>query len=101
MDETYAIYDTRSGHQVACIDAAGIVSDEGDPQAIATVRRLLQREITVREPVAEADNEEYEPFPEEQMCYFGVVTLRPNDPGHFAAVLQRLPYVSYYEVRNT
>lgn len=101
MDKTYAIYDTRNGQQVASIDATGAVSDEGDLQAIATVRRLLQSEITVRDPMMGADNEEYEPFPEEQMCYFGVVTLRPGDSDHFAAVLQRLPYVSYYEARNT
>jgi hypothetical protein len=101
MSETYGIYDLKTGQRVARVEANGQVSEEGDARAIATLRSLLQREITVRESFgpAKAEEEEYDPFPDESMCYFGVVTLQPGEPGHFTAVLRRLPYISYYEAR--
>jgi hypothetical protein len=97
----YRIYDLKTGLPVALIDAGGTLYDEGDPRAIAKLRVLLQRDLVVRESQlgfdAEGENEEYEPFPEENMCYFGVITLRPSDPGFLTAFLRRLPYISNYE----
>ena len=97
----YSIHDVKTGLPVALIDAGGTLYDEGDPQAIAKLRVLLQRDLVVRESQlgfnAEDEYEEYEPFPDENMCYFGVITLRPSDPGFLTAFLRRLPYISNYE----
>jgi hypothetical protein len=97
------IYDMKTGHAVAQLGPDGRIQDVGDPGAVAELKALMQRDITIREsqidPRAETPGEEYDPFPEENMCYFGVVTLRPGDPAYFGAFIRRLPYVSYYEAR--
>lgn len=97
----YRIYDLKTGKAVALIDADGTLHEEGDPQAVAKLKTLLQNDLVVRESQlgfdAEGENEEYEPFPEENMCYFGVITLRPSDPEYLHALLRRLPYISNYE----
>ncbi len=103
--KAYAIHDLKTGKQVAWLNSDGTVANDGDPEVIAMLKKLLQREITVREPMsgpageqAEQDDE-YDPFPEENMCYFGVVTIRPGDANYLAAFVRRLPYISYYEAR--
>ena len=97
----YRIHDQKTGQTVALIDADGILFDEGDPQAIAKLKELLQRDLVVRDRQlgfdAEDENEGYEPFPEESMCYFGMITLRPSDPEYLTAFLRCLPYISNYE----
>lgn len=99
----YEIYDVKTGRLAARISPEGVIQGEGDPEAVATLQALMQREIVVREQQIDYDpqtaDEDYEPFPEENMCYFGVVTLRPGDPAYLKTFLQRLPYVSHYEVR--
>ena len=104
--KAYAIHDLKTGMQVAWLNSDGTVASDGDPEVIARLKTLLQREITVREPIpgpegeqAEADDD-YDPFPEENMCYFGVVTIRPGDANYLAAFVRRLPYISYYEARS-
>jgi hypothetical protein len=100
---TYRIYDQKTGQTVALIDADGTLYDEGDPQAIAKLKELLQRDLVVRDRQlgfdAEDENEGFEPFPEESMCYFGMITLRPSDPEYLTAFLSCLPYISNYEAR--
>ena len=85
------------------MDAHGTLYDEGDPQAIRQLKALLQRELVVRERQfgfeAEDENEGYELFPEESMCYFGMITLRPSDPEYLIAFLSCLPSISPYEAR--
>jgi hypothetical protein len=44
-------------------------------------------------------DEDFDPYPEEKMCYFNVITLQPGDPSYLKAFLTRLPYISHYEVR--
>ena len=99
----YRIHDLKTGQVVALIDADGTLHDEGDPQAIAKLRQLLQRELVVRERQlgfdAEDEDEGYEPFPEESMCYFGMITLRPSDPEYLTAFLCCLPHISNYVAR--
>lgn len=99
----YSIHDLKTGQVVALIDADGTLYDEGDPQAIAQLKELLQRELLVRERQfafeAEDENEGYELFPEESMCYFGVITLRPSDPEYLTTFLSCLPSMSTYEAR--
>ncbi len=81
---TYRIHDQKTGQVVALIDADGTLHEEGNPQAIAKLKELLQRELIVRDRQlgfdAEDEDEGYELFSEESMCYFGLVTLRPSDP---------------------
>jgi hypothetical protein len=100
---TYRIHDLKTGQAVALIDADGTLHDEGDPQAIAKLKELLQRELVVRERQlgfeAEDENEGYEPLPEGSVCYFGVITLRPSDPEYLPTFLHCLPYISNYEAR--
>lgn len=100
---THMIYERKTGRAVALIDADGTLSEEGDPQAIAQLHDLLQRELVVRDRRlgfgAEDEDEGYEPFPERSMCYFGMVTLRPGDPEYLPAFLQCLPALSSYEAR--
>ena len=100
---TYRIHDLKTGQVVALIDADGTLYDEGDPQAIAQLKALLQRELVVRERQfgfeAEDEDEGYEPFPEESMCYVGMITLRPSDPEYLTAFLCCLPSISTYEAR--
>ena len=99
----YRIHDLKTGQTVALIDADGTLHDEGNPQAIAKLKELLQRDLVVRDRQlgfdAEDENEGYEPFPEESMCYFGMITLRPSDPEYLTAFLSCLPYISKYEAR--
>ena len=99
----YRIHDLKTGRTVALLDADGTLHDEGDPQAIATLKELLQRELVVRERQysfdAEDEDEGYELFPEESMCYVGLITLRPSDPEYLAAFLCCLPSISHYEAR--
>ena len=99
----YDIYDLKTGLMVAKISAEGIMQSGGNPEAIATLRKLMQRELVILEHQIDVDpqntDEEYEPYPEENMCYFGMVTLRPGDPSYFSAFLRRLPYISFYEAR--
>jgi hypothetical protein len=99
----YRIHDLKTGQVVALIDADGTLSDEGDPQAIAQLKELLQRELIVRERQytfgAEDEDEGYELFPEGSMCYVGLITLRPTDPEYLTAFLSCLPSISTYEAR--
>ena len=101
--KSYAIYSLKTGRLAARISPEGEVQSEGDPEAVATLRALMQRDIVIREHQINFDpqqtDEEYDPYPEENMCYFGVVTLRPSDPSYLTAFLRRLPYISYYEAR--
>ena len=99
---TYSIHDLKTGQIVALIDADGTLSEEGDPQAIAQLKALLQRELIVRERqfgFEAEDDEGYEPFPEGSMCYVGMITLRPSDPEYLTAFLCCLPSISTYEAR--
>jgi hypothetical protein len=100
---SYAIYNLKTGRLVARISPDGVVHGEGEPEAVATLKALMQRDIVIREHQINFDpqdaDEEYDPYPEESMCYFGVVTLRPSDPSYLKAFLRRLPYISYYEAR--
>ena len=97
----YRIQDLKTGLPVALMDADGTLHDEDDPQAIAKLKELLQRDLVVRDRQlgfdAEDENEGYEPFPEESMCYFGMITLCPSDPEYLTAFLSCLPYISIYE----
>ncbi|HLX41609.1 MAG TPA: hypothetical protein VKR42_13835 [Ktedonobacteraceae bacterium] len=101
--KSYDIYDLKTGQLAARISPDGVVQSKGDPEAIATLQKLMRREIVILEHQIDVDpqqtDEEYEPYPEENMCYFGVVTLRPGDPSYFQAFLRRLPYISFYEAR--
>jgi len=101
--KSYAIYSLKTGQLAARISPDGDVQSEGDPEAVTTLRALMQRDIVIREHQINFDpkqtEEEYDPYPEENMCYFGVVTLRPGDPSYLKAFLHRLPYISYYEAR--
>ena len=101
--KSYAIYSLKTGQLAAQISPDGDVQSEGDPEAVTTLRALMQRDIVIREHQINFDpqqtDEEYDPYPEENMCYFGVVTLRPDDPSYLKAFLRRLPYISYYEAR--
>jgi len=99
----YSIHDLKTGQVVALIGADGTLSDEGDPQAIAQLKELLQRELIVRDRQlgfeAEDEDEGYELLPEGSMCYFGVITLRPGDPEYLPTFLACLPSLSTYEAR--
>ena len=101
--KSYAIYDMKTGQLAARISPDGVVQSEGDPEAVATLKALMQRDIVVLEHQIDFDpqnaNEEYNPYPEESMCYFGMVTLSPTDPSYLKVFLRRLPYISYYEAR--
>lgn len=101
--KNYDIYNLKTGLVVAKISVEGVVQNDGDPEAMAALQKLMQREIVILEHQIDVDpqhtDEEYEPYPEENMCYFGVVTLRPGDPSYFKAFLRRLPYISFYEAR--
>jgi len=100
---TYRIHDLKTGQVVALMDADGTLHEEGNPQAIAKLKELLQRELVVRDRQlgfdAEDEDEGYEPFPEESMCYFGMITLRPSDPEYLPTFLRCLPSLSMYEAR--
>ncbi|HLV99768.1 MAG TPA: hypothetical protein VKT82_13945 [Ktedonobacterales bacterium] len=100
---TYRIHDLKTGQVVALINADGTLSDQGDPQAIAQLKELLQRELVVRERQftfgARDDDEGYELFPEGSMCFVGLITLRPGDPQYLSAFLDCLPSISTYEAR--
>ncbi len=99
----YRIHDLKTGQVVALIDADGTLYNEGDPQAIAQLKALLQQELLVRERQfgfeAEDENEGYELIPEGSVCYFGVVTLRPGDPEYLPTFLSCLHSISTYEAR--
>lgn len=101
--KSYAIYDMRTGQLAARISSDGVVQDEGEPEAVAMLKTLMQREIIIREQQIDFDpqhaDEEYDFFPEESMCYIDLVTLRPGDPSYLKAFLFRLPYLTHYEVR--
>lgn len=97
------IYDRRTGRVVALLGADGALSEEGDPQAVAQLRSLLQRELIVRDRqlgyAGEDEDERYELFPEDSMCYFGLRTLCPGDPEYLPAFLNCLPALSFFEAR--
>ena len=99
----YRIQDLETGRTVALLDEDGTLHDQGDPQAIAQLKELLQRELVVRDRQlgfdAEDENEGYEPFPDGSMCYFGLITLRPGDPEYLTAFVSCLPSISKYEAR--
>ena len=104
----YTIYNQKTGRMVARLSPDGTIQeDDGDPVAIAELKALMRRDIVAQESQihfdaetsGEGEGEEYEPYPEENMCYFGLVTLRPGDPAYVAAFVRRLPFVSYYEAR--
>lgn len=101
--KSYAIYDMRTGRLAARISSDGVVQGEDDPEAVATLKALMQREIIIREEQTDSSPQhadvEYDLFPEESMCYVGLVTLRPGDPSYLPVFLLRLPYVSHYEHR--
>ncbi len=100
-DKSYSIRDLKTGQVVALMGADGSIQDKGDPQAVAKLKALMRRDLVVRESQlgdeTELVGEEYDPFPEENMCYFGVITLRPDDPVFLPAFVRRLPYISNYE----
>lgn len=100
-EKGYAIHDLKTGQVVALIGADGTVQDGGDPHVVAALKALMRRDLVVRESQlgneGEEESEEYDAFPEENMCYFGVITLRPEDPAFLPAFLRRLPYISNYE----
>ena len=104
VSKAYAIHDLKTGQQVAWLNSDATVASDGEPEVITLLKKLLQREITVREPIPgpedEQSDDDYDPFPEENMCYFGVVTIRPGDANYLAAFVRRLPYISYYEARS-
>ena len=99
----YSIHDLKTGQAVALLSANGTLYDEGDPQAIAQLKELLQRELVVRDRRfvfgATDEDEGYELFPEGSMCYVGLITLRPGDPEYLTAFLSCLPSISTYEAR--
>jgi hypothetical protein len=99
----YRIYNLKTGQAVALIDADGTFNDEGEQQDIAKLKELMQRELLVRDKQfgfdAGDETEGYELFPEESMCYFGMITLRPDDPEYLPTFLRYLPYMSYYQAR--
>ncbi len=101
--KSYDIYDLKTGQLAARISAEGIVKSVGDTEAVVALQKFMQREIVILEHQIDVDpqntEEEYEPYPEENMCYFCMVTLRPDDPSYFKAFLRRLPYISFYEAR--
>lgn len=101
--KSYAIYDLKTGQLAAKISSDGLVQSDSNPEVVAALKTLMQRDIVIREHQIDFDpqstDEEYDPYPEENMCYFGVVTLRPGDPSYFKAFLRRLPYISFYEAR--
>jgi hypothetical protein len=101
--KSYDIFDLKTGQLAARISAEGVVQSASNPEVVAALQKLMQREIVILEHQIDVDpqntDEEYEPYPEENMCYFGVVTLRPGDPSYFKAFLRRLPYISFYEAR--
>ena len=101
--KSYAIYDMKTGQLAARISPDGVVQSEGDPEAVATLKALMQRDVVVLEHQIDFDpqnaNEEYNPYPEESMCYFGLITLRPGDPEFLPAFLNCLPSISKYEAR--
>ena len=72
-------------------------------QTIAKLKELLHQELVVRDRQlgfdAEDQDEGYELFPEESMCYFGMITLRPSDPEYLPAFFRCLPSLSTYEAR--
>src|SRR5437660_7337450 len=89
---TYRIHDLKTGQVVALIDADGTLHDMGNPQAIAELKELLQRELIVRDRQlgfdAGDEEEGYELLSEESVCYFGMTTLRPGDPEYLATFLR-------------
>jgi hypothetical protein len=99
----YRIYDRETGQVVALMDADGTLSEEGNPQAIARLKELLQQELVVRDRQLAYDagdeDEGFELFPDGSMCYFGLVTLSPNDPQYLPTFLRVLPAISSYEAR--
>ena len=88
---------------VASISSEGVVHGEVNLKAAAVLKALMQREIVIQEQQIEYDpqtaDEDYNPYPEEKMCYFNVVTLRPGNPSYLKAFLRWLPYISNYEAR--
>ena len=103
MASKYSIHNLTTGQVVAFIGADGTLYEDGDPQAIAQLKDLLQREIIVRERqytyAAGEEDEGYELFPEGAMCYVGLITLHPSDPEYLSAFLSCLPSLSTYEAR--
>jgi hypothetical protein len=101
--KSYAIYDLKTGQLAARISPDGVVHSEGDLEAVEVLTTLMQRDIVIREQQIDYDpqntDEDFDPYPEENMCYFGVVTLRPSNPSYLKAFLLRLPYISHFEAR--
>lgn len=99
----YTIHDLQTGQAVALIDADGTLSEEGDPQARAQLKNLLQRDLIVRDRqlgyAARDEDQGYELFPEDSMCYFGLITLGPGDPQYLPTFLACLPTLSSFEAR--
>ena len=100
----YRIHDRGTGQVVGLLDEDGTFSGEGDPQAIAKLKELLQQELVVRDRQlgfdAEDEDEGYELLPEQSMCYFGLITLSPSDPQYLPTFLRCLPSISMYEARE-
>src|SRR5579884_2211672 len=98
--QNYIIYNIMTGQAVARISSEGVVSGEDNSEVVAALTTLMQQDIVVREHQIDYDpqnaDEDFDAYPEENMCYFGLVTLRPGDPSYLKAFLHRLPYVSVY-----
>lgn len=99
----YNIFQQKTGQLVASLALDGSVYNCQEPASCAILRTLLQRDLVIREDLpgsgVESEEEDYDPFPDEQMCFFNLITLRPGDPHYLAAFVRRLPYLSNFEAR--
>ena len=91
--KNYAIYDKNKNQLVASISPEGVVHSEGNPEVEEVLKTLLQEEIVIREHQIDydplTDDEDFDPYPAEKMCYFNIVTLRPGDPSYLRGCVQR------------
>lgn len=99
----YTIFRQKTGQPVARLALDGNLYDCQEPAGCALLSTLLRRDIVIREDLpgsgTESEEEDYDPFPEEQMCFFNLITLRPGDPRYLAAFVRRLPFISNFEAR--
>src|SRR5947209_17187594 len=70
---SYAIYNLKTGRLAARISPEGVLQSEGDPEAVARLQALMQRDIVISEHQITFDphdaDEEYDPYPEAKLCY--------------------------------
>lgn len=76
----YDLVDVEGGEVVGAVTADGVVV-AGDPLVGERVRAAFARELLVREGAL---------VEELGVCFAGVETLRPGEPGHARAVLTHL-----------